>query len=199
VNTAARSGLLALACAGLTGCAILPAVGVNLAVQGVAALAVTPIATMAQRDDKDRCVAASGKGIAVTESLETFIPAGPGQGQVFEPVYWRPEFEGEGYPQFERSRTPVEGTLAITERAALLVPAVGGASIRIPYEVVLDVSVDRGSVSGEPRSTIVKSCSGRYDIFTFAQRRSNRLDAEATTAAAGELKVRLAAFDAAGN
>jgi hypothetical protein len=197
VNAAARSGALALACAGLSGCAILPAVGINLAAQGVAALAVTPIAAMAQRDDKDRCVAARGNGIAVTESLETLIPAGPGQGRVFEPAYWRPEFEGEGYPQSERSRTPVEGTVAITDRSVLLVPAQGGASIRIPYEVVLDVSVHRSAVTGEPRSTIVKSCAGRYDIFTFAERPSNRLDAEATTAAAAELKARVAAFDAA--
>ena len=196
MNASLPAGLAAFACAGVTGCAILPAVGLNLAAQGAAALAIIPVAAMQEGAEKDRCLAAAGKGVTITQSLETALPTREGDVGTFEPAYWRPEFEGEGYPQVERARTPVEGTLAITQRAVLLLPAPGTASVRIPYELVIDVDVRRSSVTGELRFMVVKSCFGRFDIFAFRQRQPNQPDPEATLAAAAQLKTRVAAFHA---
>jgi len=200
LNTTPRLVLLVNLWAGLTGCAMLPAVGLNLAAQGaqgLVALTLGPLANMQERAEKDRCLVSTGKGIAVSESLETVIPTNEGDVRMFEPATWRSEFEREGYPQVERSRTPTAGTLALTERSILFVQPPGATGIRIPYELVQDVEVQRSSVTGEPRSMIVKSCFGRFDIVSFWQHQPNRLDPEATTAAAAQLKTRAAAFHAA--
>jgi len=191
-----QAGSAAFACAGVTGCAILPAVGLNLAAQGAVAMAIAPIAALQEHTEKDRCLAPAGKGVAITESFESAIPTAEGDVRTFEPAYWRPEFEGEGYPRVERARTPVAGKLAITDRSLLLLPPPGTTSVRIPYELVIDVDVHRSSVTGAPRSMIVKSCFGRFDIFTFLQREPNTPDPEATAAAADQLKARVAAFHA---
>ena len=66
-------------------------------------------------------------------------------------------------------------------------------ALGIPYELVQNVDVHRSTVTGEPRSMIVKSCFGRYDIVTF-HRSPDALDTEATIAAAASLKARVAAF-----
>jgi hypothetical protein len=199
VTTLRRAFLIAMAGAGATGCAILAATGVNLATQGAAALAIIPAAAMQEGMEKDRCVVAARKGVTITQSLENKVPGTEGAVRTFEPAYWRPEFESEGYPQVERARTPVEGTLVLTDRSLLVIPPAGMTSLRIPYELVMDVSVNRGALDGAPRSTIVKSCSGRYDIFTFRRQQPDGPDPEATAAAAALLKARVAAFDAAGN
>jgi hypothetical protein len=189
--------LLPFLCIGLTGCALLPAAGLNLAAQGatgLAALALGPAAAMQERSDPDRCSVYAGKGISVTESFETTIPTNEGEVRRFEPAYWRLELSREGYPQVERSRTPMEGTLAMSNRAMLFVPLPGATSVRIPYELVQGVEVHRVPVTGEARSMIVKSCFGRFDIVTFPQGQSGTLDTAATTAAAADLTARLAAF-----
>jgi hypothetical protein len=197
VEAMLRAGSAAFACAALTGCAILPAVGLNLAAQGAAALAIVPFAAMQEGAEKDRCQAAAGKGVTITQSLEAAVPTSEGEVRTFEQAHWRLEFEREGYPQVERSRTPVDGTLAVGECSLLLMPTPGTASVRILYELVMDVAVHRRAVTGEAGSMIVKSCSGRYDIFTFRQRQPDKPDPEATTAAAAELTARVAAFHAA--
>jgi len=200
IARALRAGLAAIACAGISGCALLPVAAFNLAAQGAAAVAIAPIATMQEHAEKDPCLAPAGKGVTVTESLETAIPTAEGSVGKFEPVYWRPEFAGEGYPQVERGRTLVEGTLALTGRSVRLLAPAGAASIRIPYELVMDVEIQRSSDTGDPRSMIVKSCFGRFDVFTFVHQQPARVDPEATMAAAAQLKARVAAFRAsAGN
>jgi hypothetical protein len=197
VNATLRFGLVAYSCAGLTACAILPVAGLNLAAQGaqgLVALTLGPLVAMQDRSEKDRCQMFTARGVSITESLETGSPTNEGEIRMFEPVFWRPEFALEGYPEVEQSRTPTEGTLAVTERSVVFVPPPGATSVRIPYELVQDVAVNRNAVTGEPRSMIVKSCFGRFDIVTF--RLANKLDPEATTAAASQLKARVAAFHA---
>jgi hypothetical protein len=200
MNLAGRRGLLACLCVGATGCAILPAVGINLAAhsaQGLVALTLGPLVTMQERSEEDRCLAHANKGISVTESLESTIPGNEGEVTIFESASWRPEFAREGYPQIERSRAPTDGTLAISERAALLLPPPGATSVRIPYELVQKVSVHGSDATGEPRFMIVNSCFGRFDIVTFLQRQPNDRDPEATAVAAARLESRVAAFRAA--
>ena len=198
--TIVRPILLACACVGVTGCAILPAAGLSLAAQGaqgVVALALGPLVNMQERAEKDRCVAYTNKGISVTESLEAAIPIDEGAVSIFELASWRPEFSRDGYPQVERFRTPTDGTLAISERAALLLPPPGTTSIRIPYELVQNVEVRRDDVTGKPRDMIVNSCFGRFDIVTFPPQQPDIPDPETAMAAAAQLKSRMAAFHTA--
>ncbi len=180
---------------------MLPMAAANLAAQGatgLVALSLGPMVDMQERSAKDRCVMLTGKGFAVAESFERVAPTGEGEPKTFEPALWRPEFTLEGYPQVEQSRTPTEGMLVVTERSVSFVPPLGATSVRIPYELVQDVELRGGNVSGEARSVIVKSCFGRFDIVTFPQ--SGNRDPETTTEAAVNLKARLAAFrTAAGN
>ena len=200
MNMAVRQGLLACLCVGATGCAILPAVGLNLAAhgaQGLVALTLGPLVTMQERSEEDRCLVHANKGISVTESLESTIPRDEGEVTIFESASWRPEFAREGYPQIERSRTPTEGTLAISERSALFLPPPGATSVRIPYELVQNVRVHGSDATGEPRFMIVNSCFGRFDIVTFLQRQPDDRDPEATAVAAARLESRVAAFRAA--
>ena len=190
---------VAFLCMGLAGCAALPAVGLNLAAQGaqgLVALTLGPMVAMQEASETDRCSVFTGKGISVTESLETVIPIDEGEVNLFEQANWRPEFAREGYPQFERSRTPTEGALAITGRSVLFVPLAGTTSIRVPYELVQDVEFGRNAVTGEPRSMIVRSCYGRFDIVTFRQQQPDNSDSGTTTSAAAQLKARVAAFRA---
>jgi len=176
---------------------MLPAIGLNLAAQSapaLAALALGPMDAMQERSETDRCLVWTNKGIAIGESLETTIPFDERKAATFEPAEWRTEHASDGYPQVERSRTPTEGSLAIGRKSVLLVPSPGMARIRIPYELIQDVAIRYDPVSNEPRSIVVKSCNGRFDIVTFRQERPGRSDPDATTAAASELKARLAAF-----
>ena len=192
--------LLACLCVGVAGCAILPAAALGAAAtgaQGLVVLTLGPLVDMQERSEKDRCALYTNKGISVTESLESAIPNDEGVVTVFESASWRPEFALDGYPQVERSRTPTEGTLAISERAALLLPPRGTTSVRIPYELVQNVEVRRSDGTGEPRYMIVNSCFGRFDIVTFSRRQPNNVDPEATMAAAAQLKSRVAAFHTA--
>ena len=192
MNTSLRLGLIAFLCAGLTGCAILPAVGLNLAAQGVLALTLGPVFTMGERAERERCDDLASKDIAVTEPVEIAIPTDEGEVQMFERVFWRPEFEGEGYPQKERSKdsTATEGKFVITERSILLVTPPGTAGVRIPIEIVSKVDLN----PVHPYSMAVKSCGGRFDIFGFWQGQANRLDPEAAAVAAAKIKARVAAI-----
>lgn len=128
------------------------------------------------------------RGISVSESLETSVPTNEGKAVVFEPARWRPEFASEGYPQVERSRTPREGTLAISERSVTFVPPPGAVSVRIPYEIVQSVQV-RTDASGTPTALIVGSCNGRFDIVTF--QRGARPDPTMTADAAAALRTHI--------
>jgi hypothetical protein len=165
--------------------------------QGLVALTLGPLSAMQEGANSDTCAMFADRGISVSESLETAIPNGEGTVAKFETASWRPEFAHDGYPQSERYRTPTEGTLAIGERSVLLVPPPGEAMVRIPYELVQGVEVRRDDVNGAASSMIVKSCSGRFDIVTFWRRQPTGPDPDATTAAAGQLEARVAAFRAA--
>jgi hypothetical protein len=176
---------------------MLPAIGLNLAAQGAAGLVGMSLGSMdavQEQSEKDRCVKFVAKGGAITESLETLVPANEGAAREFAPTYWQTEFARDGYPQVERARTPLEGKLAITERSVFFVPPPGATSIRIPYELVQDVEVRASSDAGAPRSMIVKSCFGRFDIVSFARRPPEE---QTATVAASELKARMTAAHAA--
>lgn len=201
MNAIVRASLLACLGVGMAGCAILPMAGVaTQAAQGLVALTLGPLADMQERSEGDHCLASANKGISVTESLEIAIPNDEGVVTVFESASWRPEFSRDGYPQVERSRTLIEGTLFLSERAVLLLPLPGTTSVRIPYELVQNVQVRRSDDTGVPRYMIVKSCYGRFDIVMFLQRQPDALDPETAMAATAQLKSRIAAFHtAAGN
>jgi len=171
---------------------MLPVAALNLAAQGaqgLVALSLGPLSDMQERSTKERCELATAKGFSVNETMETASPTGEGKVSVFELVLWRPEFAREGYPQVEQSRTPTERSLTITDRSVSFVPPPGAISVRVPYELVQDVEV---SATGGPRSMIVKSCFGRFDIVTFQQ--VDDLDTGAASEAGAELKARMAAF-----
>ena len=198
MNTIVRASLLAYLGVGMAGCAILPVAGLaTQAAQGLVALTLGPLADMQERSEGDHCLASTNKGISVTESLEIAIPNDEGVVTVFESASWRPEFSRDGYPQVERSRTLTEGTLFLSERAALLLPLPGTTSVRIPYELVQSVEIRRSDGTGAPRYMIVKSCYGRFDIVMFLQRQPDALNPETTMAAAAQLKSRVAAFHTA--
>jgi hypothetical protein len=196
-----RASLLACFGVGLAGCALVPAAGLTVqAAQGLVALTLGPLADMQERSEGDACLANTNKGISVSESLELAIPIDEGVVTVFESASWRPEFARDGYPHVERSRTLTEGTLFLSERAALLLPLPGATSVRIPYELVQNVEIRRSDGTGAPRYMIVKSCYGRFDIVMFLQREPNAPDPETAMAAATQLKSRVAALHtAAGN
>ena len=195
MNAIVSPTLLACVFVGVTGCAILPAAGLaTQAAQGLVALTLGPLVDLQERLEGDTCLAYTNKGVSVTESLEIAIPSDEGAVTVFESVSWRPEFARDGYPQVERSRTPTEGTLAISGRAALFLPPSGATSVRIPYELVQGVEIRQSDGAGAPRYMIVKSCFGRFDIVTFARPQPDDRDSETTMAAAKELKSRVAAF-----
>lgn len=194
VTTTPRSSVLLLLCVGVAGCAMLPAIGMNLAAQGAMGLVgigLGSIDGMQEQSEKDRCLKFSARGMSITESLETLIPANEGDIKEFVPVYWRTEFARDGYPQVERSRTPLEAKLAGTDRALYLVPLAGATTLRIPYPLVLDVEAQSSIATAPPTALLVKSCFGRFDIVTFPPRPGSRPDAIAVAAA--ELKSRMTA------
>jgi hypothetical protein len=182
---------------------MLPAIALNLAAQGAGGLAVAslgPMVAMQEGSQKDRCGLLKAKGLAVTESLESSPPSNEGEVGTFEPVFWRPEFALEGYPEVEQSRTPTEGALAISDKSVFFVPPPGAVTVRIPYELVQGIEVPTNADTGEARSMIVKSCFGRFDIVTFGEQQSNKADPVVTAAAADQLKSRVTKFQkAAGN
>jgi hypothetical protein len=178
----------------LSGCAA-PIIGAALAAQGTTAavaLSLGPLDALRDSTAEDQCRVLAERGVSVSESLEWATPANEGQAVMFEPAFWRPEFAHEGYPQVERSRTPVEGALAIGDRSVTFMPPPGGAvSVRIPYELVRNVEV-RGDPAGTPVSLVVGSCQGRFDIVTF--RRQGRPDPVMTADAAAALRSRIPAL-----
>jgi len=183
-------------CATLTGCA-LPIAGL-LASQGTTAavaLSLGPLDDLRDRTAEDQCRVLAERGVSVSESFESGASANEGKAVMFQPGFWRPEFAHEGYPQVERSRTPVEVTLAIGERSLTFIPPPGGAvSVRIPYELVRSVEV-RGDAGGTPISLVVGSCQGRFDIVTF--RRQGRLDPVMISDAAAAVRAHVPALSSA--
>lgn len=174
--------------------------GVALAAQGTSVAVVAslgPLADLQERSAPDQCRLLTDKGVSITESLERSAPANEGKATTFEHAFWRPEFAREGYPQVERSRTPIEGMLTISDRSLTFVPPPGATSVRIPYELVRDVEVRGDAVTGNPGSLIVRSCHGRFDIVTFRQ--GGTADSAMTAEAAVELKTRVAALRTADN
>jgi hypothetical protein len=88
-------------------------------------------------------------------------------------------------------------TLVVTERSILLLPPPNSAGVRIPYDVVLTVEIDRRFAA-----ITVKSCTGRFDIFHFSKEMTNKqtndtwrtLDTGTAAAAAALIKARVGAF-----
>jgi hypothetical protein len=191
---------LAILVAGLSGCAGLPLAALNLAAQGaqgLVAMTLGPLDAAKERSETDRCLASANKGIAIGESLEMTIPTADGEVEAFESASWRTEFARDGYPKTERSGPSTGATLSIGERSVHFVPDAGAITIRIPYELVLDVEVRKSAATHDAGSVIVKSCNGRFDIVAFWQVRPGTPDPAATAAAAAQLNARLAAFRAA--
>ena len=187
-------------CATLTGCAA-PIIGAALASQGTTAaiaLSLGPLDNLRDLTAEDQCRVLADRGVSVTESLEARAPMSEGQAVTFESAYWRSEFTRDGYPQVERSQTPVEGALTISERSLTFVPPPGffAVSVRIPYELVRTVEVRSDAATGTPASLIVGSCQGRFDILTF--RRQGKLDPAMTADAATALKARVPALRTGG-
>ena len=190
LNTTTTLGTAFTLCAVLSGCAA-PILGAALAAQGTSAavaLSLGPLDDLRDRTAADQCRVLAERGVSVSESLESGASASEGQAVMFEPAFWRPEFAHEGYPQVERSRTPVEGALAISDRSLTFVPPPGAVSVRIPYELVRNVEV-RGDAAGTPVSLVVGSCQGRFDIVVF--RRQGRPDPVMTSDAAAALRARV--------
>jgi len=193
LNTTTNLALTFTFCATFAGCA-LPIAGL-LASQGTTAavaLSLGPLDDLRDRTAADQCRVLAERGVSVIESLEWGASTSEGNAVMFEPGFWRPEFAHEGYPQVERSRTPVEVTLAIAERSLTLIPPPGGAvTVRIPYELVRSIEV-RGDAGGTPISLVVGSCQGRFDIVTF--RRQGRPDPMMISDAATALRARVPAL-----
>jgi hypothetical protein len=198
MNASLRFALLPLLCLALAGCALGAAAGLGLAAQGAGALALVPLADAQERAQKDRCAYQTSRGVSVAESFEAVVPRGEPGVAIYEPVWWRPEFAREGYPQVVRGRTAVEGTLVVTERWVLFAPPPGAVSVRVPYEIVESVSVEPDAPGGAPRTLVVKSCYGRYDLVTFRRLPPASPDPDASAAAA-TLDARIAAFRASTN
>ena len=180
-------------CAALSGCAA-PIIGAALAAQGTSAavaLSLGPLDDLRDRTADDQCRVLADRGISITESLESRAPTNEGPSVAFEPAWWRPEFAREGYPRIERSRTPREGTLVITDRSLTFAPPPGAVSIRIPYELVRTVEVG-ANVADTAATLIVGSCDGRFDIIAFGQ--GMKPDAAMTTDAAATLRARIGAL-----
>jgi hypothetical protein len=139
----------------------------------------------------------SAKGIVVTQSLGVPIPSDEGNIVTFEPAVWRVQFASEGFPQVERAVSGISGTLAITERSVVLAASPDTAGVRIPYELIANVELERNANTGLPHALIVESYCGRFDVFTFfTQHEPIKRDPEAIKTAAAQLKARLAAFHA---
>jgi len=197
MTTTQRLKWVVLLCATLNGCAALPLIGMNVAGQaakGLVAMTLGPLSDAQDESNPDRCALVASKGISITESLEAVVPINEGTATTFEPAWWRTQFAREGYPQVEGTRTPAEVALAVTDRSILFVPAPGATMVRIPYELVQGIDVNRDANSGEPRAVVVKSCLGRFDIVIFARRPLAAPDTAMTTAAEAQLTTALAAF-----
>lgn len=197
-----RSGLTALLCAGLAACAaLLPAVVVPqfVATLGVAGLsAATCAGDPLCETQTGRCVDAAGRNIEVTEPSDIGIPADEGRVATFMPTYWQPRFATQAPSKAERPVEAAAGTFAVTDKSAVFVPPPGKEGVRIPLAGVLNVDLQLHPSTGAPRQMTVESCFGRLDRFTFGQRQEiGRLDSAATTAAAAEIKARIAAARAA--
>ena len=178
-----RASLIAFACAGLSACGGL---GIGLWVMAGGA-----DAERAQQLVEDRLCRESGaRGVAIGEPADAAIPDDEGKVETFGPVFWRPSFHLEGFPDREPERPAVGGTLALTGQAILFVPRPRAPGVRIPYEAVLDV--DPSPKSGVV--VIVHSVCSRFDIFTFWQGPPSAADPEAAKVAMATIKARLAAI-----
>jgi hypothetical protein len=184
-----RLGLIALLCMALVGCA-----GFFM---GVAIADAKYKQEEHARWLANQCQAIIAKGFVVTQSLGTAIPSDEGKVIAFESAIWRVQFASEGYPQHESAVSGSSATFAITERSVVLAVSPDTTGVRIPYELIANVEVERNSRTGLPHAVIVESYCGRFDVVTFFKRREpNKRDPEEIKTAAAQLKVRLAAFHA---
>jgi hypothetical protein len=184
-----RLGLVALLCMALVGCA-----GFFL---GVAFADAKYKQEEHARWLANQCQAITAKGIMVTQSPGIPILHDEGNIIAFESAIWRVQFASEGFPQVERNVSGLSGTLAITERSVVLAASLDASGVRIPYELIANVDVEKNSRTGLPHAVIVESFCGRFDVFTFfSQQEPNKRDPEVIKTAAAQLKARLATFHA---
>lgn len=197
-----RLGLIALSCFAVGGCAVgllpavlIPPIAGTVGVGGLAAVACTDDPQC--ETPKSRCTDAAGKNIEVTEAADISIPADEGKVVSYTPAYWQSEFVSQvGARNARQSEAPV-GTFAITDKSARFVPARGAEGVHIPLAGVQNVELQHNVTTDAPRQMTVESCFGRMDRFTFGQpQQPNRLDTEATRAAAAEMRTRVAALRA---
>ncbi len=189
-------GLGALLCAGLTACAalapvVLPQLAVTAGVAGLSGIACASDPSC--EGEANPCLASGGNDIEVTETFAVAIPADEGRVASFAPAYWQPQFESTGSSRAGRPAEPTAGAFFVTDKSALFVPPPGAEGVRLPLAGVQNVQLQRDS-SAAPRQLTVESCFGRLDRFVFGHRQQpDRLDSEATAAAAAEIKVRIEA------
>jgi hypothetical protein len=191
-----RTGVGLLLCGGLASCALAPAVllpqvAMTAGVAGMTAIACggDPLCGA----EVSPCMDPAGKDIAVVVRPGVTIPDGEGSVAVFTPAYWQPQFESADTSRGSRAADAAPGTFVVTGKSVLFVPRGNLDGIRVPLAAITTVEMQRNE-SSAPRQLTVESCFGRLDRFTFGQpQRPDRLDSTATTAAAAELKARVAA------
>jgi hypothetical protein len=198
-----RLVVVALPCACLAACgALLPAMflpplALKAGVLGVSAAACASD-NSCERQAPPRCADTNSKAIAITEQKDMAVPPEEGNVAVFQPAYWQSEFVADVAAKGARPGEDQAGAFVLTEKSLLFVPPPGAEGVRIPIEAVVDVQTQTSAATGAARQVTVESCFGRLDRFVFGQKRDpRRLDSEATTAAAADLKARVAASNPA--
>ncbi len=130
-------------------------------------------------------------GVGVTESAHITIPSDEHEVAAFEPANWRFRVVSSGGVEVESSGRSTSGRLVVTDRSAVFVPSPGSLGVRIPFDSVWRVELDRWSIGGEPRSVTVNSCDVRFDVFTFPQQQDmGRVDTDAMIKAAAQVHTR---------
>jgi hypothetical protein len=205
VNAPLRLALVASLCVGLTGCAEVAFRLAGMALGELLKEATSGDPRPLTQPARESCSEFTDKGVAVTALVEAAVPTNEGEVQTFEGTFWRFEFEGDRTPKLGQLGVGSErwgvgiATLAVTERSVLLLPPPNNARVRIPYDVVLTVEIDRRFAA-----ITVKSCTGRFDIFHVTQEVTNKQtnatwrtgDTETAAAAAALIKARVVAFRA---
>jgi len=198
VTALTRLATTTLMCGGLSACAaallpamMVPQVAATVAVAGLSAASCT--GSTSCENQARQCASQNDKAVAITETADVEVPANEGRVAAFTPAYWEPQFESQVAPRGAAAVEASAGTLAVTDKSIVFVPAPGVAGVRLPLVGVLNVDL-QSSATGAPRQLTVESCFGRLDRFSFGQAQNARqLDSRATTDAAAEIKARIAA------
>lgn len=188
-----RPTLLALACLGQAGCAALPAAvaGIAAQVSGVAAVATLGAIDAQQQSGKDRCAAATARGLAVSETLETAFPTTEGDVLQFGPLFWQTGMQQAGQAAIEPGRKVIEAKLGVTRQSLSFVPEAGATSVRIPLALVEGVDLRRDPAGGSADAMVVRSCFGRADLVTLPAPRGGSRDPEALAAMTAQVAARV--------